>query len=614
MHQAKPKPVSAVISKTGKRDITLVMCARLGQAFGIALTLIVAANIFGDYFQKSARLGLDPTQIGLLALGIILAISGAFTEIRYGGYAARIEEKRIRARLLQEMFTAGSADPKGNQISKSISLLTDNAERVTEYRQVYFGATKAALLIPFLVLGYVSVVIDPLIGITLIAFCPLIPLAVAGFMRLFAKRAAQSRKERGKLSRKYLDAIHNLVTIRLHGAGERIQRRLEVEGERNRGAIMRLLAGNQIVIIILDGLFSLLLICAAAALSLWRYQSGVITIGEVLSIILLSVLLLEPLLQVAGFFYIGMGGKASEKAIGFFLDELAKRKTPTRVKNISSGLSEIVGETNRNSLTEPAPCLGSDSLSDAEQSESVASDWKNAEKSSQTTPKLSETFNLNIESLTSLEVEELSYDYGRGEVLHQINMQVLRGEKIAIVGRSGAGKSTLLGLLRGALPKQNGKINLFGKPAATEDLRKNIACVNQKTWLFTGTIADNLRIGNPQADDQELWEALTKANLAAEVRAMPRALQTDVGEQGQLISGGQAQRLSLARAFLSGRKILILDEPTSQVDMEAEAKMLDAIANIAGDITVIAVTHRKALLDIADRVYEMEAGYLTSKK
>ena len=134
--------------------------------------------------------------------------------------------------------------------------------------------------------------------------------------------------------------------------------------------------------------------------------------------------------------------------------------------------------------------------------------------------------------------------------------------------------------------------------------------MNQRTWLFAGTVADNLAIANPNATREQMWDALRRAGVADEVEAMPKGLDSDAGEQGRLMSGGQAQRISLARAFLSGRNILLLDEPTSHVDVDSERRIIDAISQISDNTTVVMVTHRRRLLRLAHDVQRVSAGTL----
>ena len=281
---------------------------------------------------------------------------------------------------------------------------------------------------------------------------------------------------------------------------------------------------------------------------------GAIDGGEAVTVILLLTLLLEPLGQIAGFFYIGMGGMASERAIRRYLD--SQPAAPMRVGDATADISE---------------------------------------------------------SAFAIDLSGVRYDYGRGEVLHGIDLTLPRGETAAIIGPSGSGKSTLLSLLKGALSPQDGTIFVGGRDLSAltaSETRSLTAGVSQSTWMFTGTIADNLRIGKPDASEEEMWEALKRANVEQDVKYMPQGLLTEVGERASMLSGGQAQRLSLARALLSGRNILLLDEPTSHVDMESEAKIIDAIDDLRGQLSILIITHRPSMLRLADSVWEMSDGTL----
>ena len=210
-------------------------------------------------------------------------------------------------------------------------------------------------------------------------------------------------------------------------------------------------------------------------------------------------------------------------------------------------------------------------------------------------------------------LRDVTVCYGDSQILHGVDLVIPQGSRTAIVGRSGAGKSTLLGVMTGTLPPHCGQVVVDGLDAEMAEagaIRGASASVNQRTWLFAGTIADNLAVANPHATAEQMWEALRRADIADDVASMPRELNSDVGEQGCLLSGGQAQRISLARAFLSGRKILLLDEPTSHVDMDSEQRIIDAISRIGDDTTVVMVTHRRRLLDLARDVYRVTDGTL----
>lgn len=566
-----------VISPAGVRASRIVAVLRMASAVFAGAALVGVAGI-ADGRESFA---------GPLACACAAGLA-AFAEILFGGYAARAEERRIRRSLLSRLFASRSREDSG---AHAVQLLTDNVERATEYRQIYLGSTLAALLIPFVVLAYIAVSFDPVLGLTVMALCPLIPVLLAVFMRFFRKTSAKSRKERAVLAGKYLDAIRNLVTIRLLGAGPRIERQLKDQGERNRGAIMKLLAGNQLVIIVVDGLFSLILICATCTLAVVRFNAGAVTASQVLATVLLTALLIEPLAQVAGFFYIGMGGIASQRAIRAYIDNHSDPSAEG-----AAAKSGAAGDAGAN-------------VDAATQAEAGASGDLGAEGDADEGGGPGAVGGVGCPVV----VRNVSFDYGRGEVLHGVDLAVASGSKIAVVGRSGGGKSTLMGLMGGMLRPARGSVLIDGKNlafASAEEAAALTARVAQTTWLFTGTIADNLRLAKEDATPEEMWNALRGAQIADEIERMPEGIDTDVGEQGAFLSGGQAQRISIARALLSGRRILLLDEPTSQVDIESEARIVDALRSLGRDLTVVLVTHRSALLDVADKVYEMKDGML----
>ena len=168
-----------------------------------------------------------------------------------------------------------------------------------------------------------------------------------------------------------------------------------------------------------------------------------------------------------------------------------------------------------------------------------------------------------------------------------------------------------MALAGGDLLPAAGTVRVAGTASTAETqeaVRAASAVVAQTTWLFTGTIADNLRLADPAATDERLWQALQAANLAEEVRRMPEGLGTRLGEQGLGLSGGQAQRVSLARAFLADRPLLILDEPTSQVDLDSEAQIVEAIDRLSHGRTVLTVSHRAGALTASDRVVRIADG------
>ncbi|MCB1032012.1 MAG: ABC transporter ATP-binding protein, partial [Acidimicrobiales bacterium] len=476
-------------------DTRVVGGLRLASATATLAAIVGIGHIFDH--------GPSPLSVTVAVGCSVVAGLLAFGELAYGGRAARAEERRIRSEILERQYSAASDTRQLREQyppGRVMQMMTGGAERVTDFRLVYLGSTIAAMVIPVVVLVYIGIFIDPLVGFVVLALVPVIPLAVGGFMRAFRKTSANSRKQRGDLTVRYLDAIRNLVTIRLLGAGERITDELRVAGEKNRGAIMKLLAGNQLVIIVMDGIFSLVLICVTIWLTASRGNH--LSEGDVVVIALSMVLLLEPLQQVAGFFYIGMGGIASQKEIRGFYEQvpLTASSATTSTSAVAEPTSTHIGINN-----DPS------------------------------------TFAATTDQ-AAIRLSDVSLDYGRGLVLNRLDLTVPAGDRVAITGASGEGKSTLIGLLRGSIPPQGGTLKVGGHDLSeltAEQVRTLSASVSQSTWMFTGTIADNLCLACANATDEDMWRALRLAHVADEVERMPLGLTSHLGEGAGLISGGQ---------------------------------------------------------------------------
>lgn len=214
----------------------------------------------------------------------------------------------------------------------------------------------------------------------------------------------------------------------------------------------------------------------------------------------------------------------------------------------------------------------------------------------------------------TLDIQALSFSYHEQEpVLQEITMQAKKGEIIGIVGESGCGKSTLLKLLLRFWEKNSGTIQYNGvdiEQVNTESLLKNVTMVSQVTYLFDDTIEENLRIAKPDATNEELEEACRLASVHDFIVTLPQGYQTRVGAMGDNLSAGEKQRIGLARAFLSGCELILLDEPTSNVDSINEGIILKALAQQKRNKSIILVSHRESTMAIADRIYQMEGGKL----
>jgi ATP-binding cassette subfamily C protein CydC len=216
----------------------------------------------------------------------------------------------------------------------------------------------------------------------------------------------------------------------------------------------------------------------------------------------------------------------------------------------------------------------------------------------------------------AVDAEALTFTYPGREapVLHDLSVSLPEGGRLALVGASGSGKSTLVKLLMRFYAPDSGRLHLGGTALAdlaAADIRRRFALVDQRAELLSTTVAANLRLADPEASDHQLWAALEQARAADFVRAMPEQLDTWIGEQGGLVSGGQARRLALARAFVKGAPVLLLDEPTEGLDEATEADFLDALDRWLDEDarrSVLIVTHRAKLLERARDAVVLEHG------
>ncbi len=214
-----------------------------------------------------------------------------------------------------------------------------------------------------------------------------------------------------------------------------------------------------------------------------------------------------------------------------------------------------------------------------------------------------------------IEFKDVKFSYIKGKrVLNGISLEVKKGETIAFVGNSGGGKTTLVNLLPRFYNVKNGDLTFDGisvNAIKVDSLRQNVAVVFQDNFLFEGSIKENIALGNLQATDEMIWQAVKESYLEDFVKSLDKGLDTQIGERGMLLSGGQKQRIGIARAFLKNAPILVLDEATSALDNESEHIVQQAIENLMKDRTVFVIAHRLTTVQNADRIAVINNGYLT---
>ena len=289
-------------------------------------------------------------------------------------------------------------------------------------------------------------------------------------------------------------------------------------------------------------------------MALSEYRNGLITIGQVLIIILLSAEFFIPMRLLGSFFHVAMNGISASERMFKLLD--------TQVEDVKD--------------------LAQDKINQLE--------------------------NINIE----LKNVDFSYDKER-KVLENININMENNKMVALVGESGCGKSTITNLLLKQRKVDSGEILLNGinlNDIPFDVLTKKIGFINHNAYVFNGTIEENIRMGKNDASLEEIYDALKKANLYEFVMTLPNKLKTNVGEGGSLLSGGQKQRLALARTIITNPEIYIFDEATSNIDVESEEKVWESIYKLAKNKTVIVISHRLANVKNADSIYVLDKGHI----
>ena len=513
----------------------------------IELGLVIDALISGNISLPS---------LGYLSLFALAAGMMAFSASFSGGTRLRTEEPRLRHAMVAQVFRLGVSERTKERSGRIVNTATDGVERSSNYRGTFIAPMLASLITPIMVVAVVFT-FDWVSAAVLAISIPVVPLTVGAFQRAFRPVSTRYRASSRALAAQELDAIQGLSTLSYIGAGKRVGRTLAQAAENVRRKVMRYLAGNQMVLLVVDGVFSLGMITGATALAYWRLSDGWFTIGQAVTLVLLSSIMLDPLDRIGQFFYIGMGGIAATREIKRFTSE-----TPEVIDPVEHGaLSPTVL---------PAP--------------------------------------------GEVRIDSVSFAYEADTpILRGASLRVAPGEHIAITGTSGAGKSTLSSLIQAHHRPSEGSIFINGVDISQVPLqwvRSQIAVVEQTTYLFSDTLRANILIANPAASDEEILTALRTVGLDDLLARLPEGLDTRVGDKGLALSGGEAQRVALARAFIKDAPILLLDEPTAHVDLESERRILEAIDTVARGRTTITISHRGATIAHADRQVELTGGQL----
>ncbi|RSO10418.1 ABC transporter [Streptomyces sp. WAC 06783] len=521
----------------------VVLLGLAGAGLVIGQAMLIAEVVVGA-FQRDLGLGDLSTPVLLLALvSVGRGLVSWLTEL-----AAHRASAAVKSELRTRLLTRATADLGPGWLSTQRSgelttLATRGIDALDDYFARYLPQLGLAVVVPVAVLARI-VTGDWISAATIVVTLPLIPL----FMVLIGW-ATQNRMERqwqllARLSGHFLDVVAGLPTLKVFGRAKAQAASIRAITGAYRRATLRTLRIAFLSSFALELLATISVALVAVGIGM-RLVHGSLDLYTGLLVLILAPEAYLPLRQVGAQYHAAAEGLAAAEEI------FAVLETPQRTTGNA-----------------PAP------------------------------------------DSTALSVEDLVVRHpGRTEPsLPRTSFDVAPGETVALVGPSGAGKTTLLNVLLGFAEPAAGRVRVGGRDLAAidpEDWRRRIAWVAQRPYLFAGTITENVRLARPDANDAAVHAALRDAGALGFVSALPDGAATVLGEGGSGLSAGQRQRLALARAFLADRPILLLDEPTANLDGETEAGIVDAVRRLAAGRTVLLVVHRPALLAVADRVVRL---------
>ncbi|HTU86937.1 MAG TPA: thiol reductant ABC exporter subunit CydD [Solirubrobacteraceae bacterium] len=528
-------------------------------ASGVLSTMAVAATAAGFFAVASVAQDLLTHHASgrrifgsLLVLGLAAAARAAcnYLAARLAVDGALAVEQRMRATLLDRLLDRAEASlPSAAQATA----VMDEVERLGTYAERYQPARIAALLVPALLLAVAFPLSWP-VGVLLVLWAPLPPLNLSIVGMGTAAVARRHAEELRHLSGYFLDRLRGLDTLRALGA-ER------AELDRVRSASQRLSDR------------------AMAVLRVAFVSAGVLEAIVTVSIAIVAIYIGLTLLG-----YMQVPGLPAHMSLrtGLFLLMI----TPLYfqpVRSLAAAYHERAGALA--AIDALAPLLNLDL----------------------DTPRPASARPLGRPPAVELERLTVAFSGRESPVLEDVSLTIEPGELLGITGISGAGKSTLLRVLAGDLRPSSGAALIDGTPPCGIE-RTAITWLGQRPYLFEGTLADNIALGRPGASELALLRAAHAAGLGNALERLPPGLHTPLGERGWGLSGGEVHRVALARTFLAGAPLLLLDEPTADLDAASEARIVEVIKHLARTATTIVATHAPAVLAGCDRVITLDRG------
>ena len=544
-----------------------VFVGLLAGAAVVAQAALLSQAVDAAFLGRAGLAAILPSLAAFAAVALVRALCGWLQELLAQRASAAVR-LAVRDSTVRRLLAVGPRLGAGEQTGELANTLVGGVEALDPYLAQYLPQSALAALVPLLVLAAVLGA-DPLSALVLALTFPLLPL----FTWLIGEAARASTRRQwvtlSRLSARFLDALSGLPTLRAFGRVADEARQLEHAGERYREVTLRVLRLAFVSALVLEALATLGTAVVAVEVGL-RLLYARIGFGAALFVLLLAPEFYRPLRALGAAFHAGMAGREAA-------DRLA-------------ALLELPGPLAAPAILEPA----FDELAPAAVPAARAA-----------TPVCPPPPRIRFDAV------RLSYGARLAPALDGFSLDVPAGVTVALVGPTGAGKTTAAHVLLRFLEPAAGAVFVDGVPLATlapEAWRARVAWVPQRPRLLERTVRENLLLARRDASGREIERALALAHLDRVVASLPLGLDTPIGESGERLSGGEAQRLALARAFLKDAPVLVLDEPTAQLDSETEEAVVAALARLRRGRTVLLVAHRLTTAAAADRVAIVARG------
>jgi ATP-binding cassette, subfamily B, bacterial len=547
-------------------ELTRGLRGRIALAIGLGLFAAafgIARIVFLGMLLAGVFTGAGSEYLVLCGVGVAVSVllraslDHARTVIAHEN-AMRVQEE-LRGRLYDKIAELGPAWFAGERTGGVMLSVVDGVEQLQSFFGQFVPQASVAALTPIAIFAFIVWWDAPVAAIMLVA--ALFTLIAPAAFHAIERRTSMARQQAMKgFGSEFLDAVQGLPTLKAFGQSSSYGRRLAERARLLSDTTMRVLTTSVMTRGITDAGIA---VGAAAALALgvWRVSNGLMTIEALLIVLMAGTEVFRPLRDLRAVLHQGMVGQSAAAGIHALLAAEPLVPIKGRIADLSPGGGEGV-------LRRLAPTIEFDDV-------------------------------------------HFAYPGGRRPAHDGLSFAVASGEKIGIVGPSGSGKSSVARLLLRLFDPQSGAVRVGGRDLRTLDpdvLRRQIAVVHQDTYLFHGTVEENLRLGKPDAGQAELEQAAHDANAHDFILQLPQGYRTMIGERGVNLSGGQRQRTALARALIAGSRVIVLDDPLSAVDTQTERLLVENLRPAVAGRTVLIAAQRLSTVRVADRAVVLEDG------